>query len=187
MKMVTLDQWDEETWKLVAPLYEEAFGTSSAKPKHVIQHMLSTNLGYLHVLYEHEKAIAMAITGIVNNGHLLIIDYLTVLSSYRSQGKGRKVFELIKVWGQTKKSVSNIIIEVEAEPTPSNLARIRFWEKCGFILTEYIHSYKWVPETYQAMFLEIRKDSSFPKKGEDLFKFITLFHKASFTKAKHKN
>jgi len=83
-------------------------------------------------------------------------------------------------WAQSSGLYDTIIIEVEADKNPENLARIYFWEKCGFILTEYVHDYIWVPEIYQAMYLPLVPDTSTLKNGKELFKFIERFHKASF-------
>ena len=69
---------------------------------------------------------------------------------------------------------------MEAEKSPENQARITFWKKCGFILTNYIHKYIWVPEPYQAMYLNLQSEAAIAKSGKELFSYIVKIHKKSF-------
>jgi RimJ/RimL family protein N-acetyltransferase len=110
----------------------------------------------------------------------LLIDYLAVDRKLRNQGIGMQMILYIKDWALKQKNLESIIIEVEADQNSENHKRIQFWEKSGFTLTDYIHQYIWVPEPYQAMYLKLLPDSKLPVNGEDLFKFIGHFHKASF-------
>ena len=79
--------------------------------------------------------------------------------------------------------LAGIIIEVESDATPDNLARIAFWESCGFVATDYVHRYFWVPEPYRAMVLRFRDgDDSLPLDGELLFRHINAFHAKAYRK-----
>jgi hypothetical protein len=53
------------------------------------------------------------------------------------------------------------------------------WQSCGFLLTEYVHHYVWVPETYRAIYLPLIADSR-KTTGEELFVYINTFHRLSF-------
>lgn len=75
-----------------------------------------------------------------------------------------------------------IIVEVEAEETPENLGRIRFWEACGFRLTDYVHPYIWVPEPYRAMALSFPYREPLPLDGRELFAGIIRFHERAYRK-----
>jgi hypothetical protein len=73
-----------------------------------------------------------------------------------------------------------MLIEIEAEETPGNCSRLRFWQRCGFLATDYVHRYIWVPEPYRAMVLPLRADADVSDDGEDLFRRITAFHKQAY-------
>ena len=90
------------------------------------------------------------------------------------------MIEYMKTWSASTNKFDGIVIEVEAEKTAENLARIQFWEKCGFTLTQYIHHYRVVPEPYQAMFIKLVPEAVLPEKGEDFFAYIERFHQKSF-------
>ena len=71
--------------------------------------------------------------------------------------------------GHNKRKFDGIVIEVEAENTAENLARIQFWKGCGFTLNDYIHHYRVVPEPYQAMFFHVNPRSSITREGRRIF------------------
>ncbi|AZU62050.1 hypothetical protein CHR53_12585 [Neobacillus mesonae] len=94
--------------------------------------------------------------------------------------QGKNMVARIKDWCKNTGSFERLLIEVEADQSPENLARKHFWQTSGFVLTEYIHHYIWVPEKYQAMYLDLVPDTNQPKDGKELFKHISNFHKDSY-------
>jgi ribosomal protein S18 acetylase RimI-like enzyme len=181
MEYLTVDYWDKELWNKVSSIYLEAFAEKGGKPEKIIQNMFRKNICFLHVGIENGEAAVMAITGNLDQVNALLIDYLAVHKGARGRGEGLKMMEYIKEWSIKKKTFSSHLIEVESDETPENLARITFWEKCGFTLTEYIHHYIWVPEPYRAMYHKLAPSSPLPEDGKQLFKYISQFHKQSFT------
>ena len=183
MEFFTADQWDETLWLKVKEIYDEAFSGHGGKPEKIIRNMFAKGICFLHFALEGSDVVGMALTGSLGCSEILIIDYLTVRKEMRGRGFGKEFFKYIKAWAAEQGRYKRILIEVECENTTENIARINFWKKCGFILAdEYTHHYIWVPEPYQAMVLCLRKDSRVPLNGEDLFKYITAFHKESFRK-----
>ncbi|MDR6123466.1 GNAT superfamily N-acetyltransferase [Bacillus sp. SLBN-46] len=177
MNYQTYDQWNDEIWADAGFIYKQAFKEKGAKPEEIIRNMFQKGICFLHVGYMEDQIVAMALTGKLNELDALLIDYLAVHPDFQNRGLGKKMVKYIHEW-----SLSNfdaLIIEVEAEKTPENLKRIHFWQKCGFTLTDYIHRYIWVPEPYKAMYIQTKsRHKEFT--GEDLFKHIGKFHKASF-------
>jgi GNAT superfamily N-acetyltransferase len=180
LEFQTFGQWDEELWEKVSPIYEQAFAGKSAKPEKIIRNMFRKKLCFLHVGFIEGEAVSMALTGGLEGAGALLIDYLAVDERLQNRGIGRSMVEMIKDWCVTGGRFTSIVIEAEAELTPENQARINFWEKCGFTLTDFVHHYIWVPETYRAMFVKLQPDSRLPEDGEELFRYIGRFHKASF-------
>lgn len=183
MEIKTIDYWDEQLWKQVSPIYNQAFAEKGAKPEKIIRNMFRKKICYLHMMVEDGDVTAMALTGKLRVIQALLIDYLAVREELRGRGAGLKLMNYIKKWSQTEGGFSSHIIEVESEETLENLSRINFWKKCGFQLTDYIHHYIWVPEPYQAMYNILIPTATIPKEGEELFKHISQFHKASYTGA----
>jgi GNAT superfamily N-acetyltransferase len=178
MEFLSFEHWDEELWKKASFLYNQAF--QGAKPEKVIRNMFEKKLCFLHLAIDHSKVVAMALTGRLKESRFLIIDYLTVLKDCRNQGIGIMFVEYLKDWAITNEIFNSMIIEVESDNGPENMARIHFWEKCGFHLTDYIHQYIWVPEPYQAMYIKLTANTLLPNGGEQLFEYISRFHKESF-------
>jgi len=174
------DNWDEELWQLAEPIYDRAFPAEGRKTDAVIRRMLERGIGQLHVGIASGQPQAMALTGRSDDGKAILIDYLAVREDLRGQGVGRSFLAALRQWAERDEKRSGLIIEVESEPTPDNLARIRFWQSCGFRLTAYVHHYRWVPEPYHAMFLPFRADSGLPPDGEGLFRYINAFHAKAY-------
>jgi ribosomal protein S18 acetylase RimI-like enzyme len=181
VKFITVDHWDDELWGKAKIIYEEAFGKSGAKSEKIIRNMFAKRICFLHVLFDDDDAVGMAITGKIKNKNALLIDYLAVRIDYRKQGIGQRLLDYIKEWSISKQQLEMVIIEVESDPTPENLARIKFWQKNKFQLTDYIHHYIWVTEPYKAMYCKLASDAKTPQNGEELFQLIVQFHKESFT------
>ncbi|KAB7665375.1 GNAT family N-acetyltransferase [Bacillus sp. B1-b2] len=143
--------------------------------------MLLQNMAELHVGYSDSVPVAMALTGRLSSEQVMIIDYLTVTAGKRNRGLGRFFVDYL-----VKKSMiedyNKVIIEVESEETKENKARIQFWKNCGFLFTDYIHHYIWVPEPYHAMYYPISISSAEQNKvtGEELFTYINKFHRLCF-------
>jgi ribosomal protein S18 acetylase RimI-like enzyme len=176
----TIEEWDEELWKRTSSIYHEAFAEKGAKPEKVIRNMFRKQLCFLHVAFVGENIIAMAISGKLKGIKALLIDYIAVKPEWRSQGIGLQMMKYIKNWAIYQGNFDSLIIEVESDSTVENHARIDFWKKCGFTLTDYIHQYIWVPEPYQSMYIKLLPEANLPENGEDLFKYIGQFHKYSF-------
>ncbi|MFN7253173.1 MAG: GNAT family N-acetyltransferase [Anaerobacillus sp.] len=149
MKIKTVCTWDDELWQDVSPLYMEAFGEKGAKHIKIIKNMFVQGIAELHVGYNNSVAVVMALTGKLLSDGVMIIDYLAVAEKERGQGLG-KHFVMYLRQKALAKGIQKIIIEADSEETPENTKRIQFWQSCGFLLTEYVHHYIWVPETYQA-------------------------------------
>ncbi|QOR66502.1 GNAT family N-acetyltransferase [Cytobacillus suaedae] len=181
MNIITVETWDAVLWQQAKSVYNEAFGDKGAKSEKIIHNMFDKNIAQLHVLFEESAVVAMAITGHLKGESTLIIDYLAVSGSYKQQGYGREIVKYIEKWVETEKEIDRIFIEVECEETSENLNRILFWEKSGFVLTNYIHQYKWVPEPYKGMYLLVKGDD-LQIKGEDIFKEIAKLHRVSFSR-----
>ncbi|WP_066304969.1 GNAT family N-acetyltransferase [Bacillus sp. FJAT-29814] len=180
MQVRIVDSWDEELWKQVSRIYEQAFAGKGAKPEKILRNMFRKKLCFLHVGFIEDEVVAMAFTGELKGVGALLIDYLAVEEGFQHRGIGLQMVEMIKDWCLSDGRFNSIVIETEADPTPDNLARIQFWKNCGFTITDYVHYYIWVAETYRAMFVKLVPDSVLSENGEEVFRFINKFHKASY-------
>ncbi len=178
MEIKTISSWDEELWQDACPLYTEAFGDKGAKPVKVIKNMFAQGIAELHVGYINVIPVVMALTGKLVEERVVIIDYLAVAKKERGQGLGKRFVEYFERKAFSE-GYQKIIIEAEAEETSENKQRIHFWQACGFLLTEYVHHYIWVPEIYHAMYLPLSTETK-TESGEELFGYITTFHRRSF-------
>ncbi|WP_040951314.1 GNAT family N-acetyltransferase [Gorillibacterium massiliense] len=179
----TYTEWNEELWKKLSPIYREAF-PHGAKPEAILRKMVERGIAYLHAGYVGQEPAVMAISGLSDTQKQpkLILDYIAVARENRSQGLGQQFVALIRDWALQNHDVSALIIEAEAEDTAENAERIRFWKRCGFIPTSYVHSYIWVPEPYRALYLPLAPDFRVTDDGKSLFRDITAFHERSFRK-----
>lgn len=178
MIIKTVDTWDDELWEEVSPIYIEAFGDKGAKPVKIIKNMFAQGIAELHVWYIKSGAVVMALTGKLEAERVMIIDYLAVAEKERGHGLGKHFVGYLRQKALAM-GYQKIIIEAESEETPDNTRRFQFWQSCDFLLTEYIHHYIWVPETYHAMYLPLIAESR-KVTGEELFEYITTFHRLSF-------
>ncbi|WP_027084696.1 GNAT family N-acetyltransferase [Cohnella panacarvi] len=176
--MITLDKLDDRYWPGALGLYRQAF--PEGKPESILISMFRKRIAYLHVTCDERGVAAMAITGQVAQGKLLLIDYLAVREDSRGQGIGQALLGEIKNWAAGELSADGLLIEVEYGKTPEDVSRLRFWQRCGFVLTEYVHKYIWVPEPYQAMYFPLAPDPDIPSDGRKLFKYISDYHGKSF-------
>jgi GNAT superfamily N-acetyltransferase len=182
MRFHTLSASDEELWPAALELYHEAFPyVEGRKPDRIIKGMFGEGQGLLHALTceESGRVLAIAFTGVLPEAKLLLIDYLAVRASERQRGLGKTLVKEIEQEALRRK-LDGLLIEVEAEETEENAARIRFWLTCGFKLTEYVHQYVWVPEPYRAMTLALNPGQPLPEDGERLFKWIEGFHARAY-------
>ncbi|MGV3466336.1 MAG: GNAT family N-acetyltransferase [Heyndrickxia sp.] len=178
MEFQTVETWDELLWNDAEKIYEDAFPAHSRKKRTIIQKMFEQKMCFLHIAYNENEMVAMALSGKVDNPEILILDYIAVKKNYQHHGIGRKFVEYIKNWSKKYEKFSIIVVEVEADEGPINEKRIEFWTKCDFRLTDYVHSYIWVPEKYKAMYYTLI--SSIPPEGQELFSYITEFHKKGY-------
>jgi len=170
--------WDDELWQNASPLYLEAFGDKGAKPVKIIKNMFAQGIAELHVGYNKSIPVVMSLTGKLVSEQMLIIDYLAVSEKERGHGLGKHFVDYLRQKAFAE-GYQKLIIEAESEETLDNRRRISFWKSCGFLLTEYVHHYIWVPETYRAMYLPLIADSR-KTTGEELFLYINTFHRLSF-------
>jgi len=177
------DNWDKEIWAIANEIYVEAFPEHGRKSEAIIRRMFERHLCSLHAWRLQCKAVAMALTSYDERSQALILDYLAVKQTVRDRGIGRKCVEQLREWAETTyPGCLGILIEVEADDSSRNEERIRFWEKTGFRLTDYVHSYIWVPETYRAMKLSFDPEHPLSDDGKQLFKAITRYHERAYRK-----
>ncbi|WP_274650731.1 GNAT family N-acetyltransferase [Paenibacillus humicola] len=182
MDIVILEQLDETYWPAAAQLYDEAFPKEGRKSEAIIRAMFTKGMCRLYVGLSGGETVAMAIAGETEEGRMLLIDYLAVREKRRSTGIGAEFVRRIADWARRSQRLRGILIEVECEPGETNERRIRFWQKCGFALTGYVHRYIWVPERYRAMTLSFDPGNPLPADGEELFRHIAAFHARAYRK-----
>jgi GNAT superfamily N-acetyltransferase len=178
IKHQTTTKWDEALWRKAELVYNEAFPEHGRKKPSIIRRMFERGLCTLHTWTEGNDVAAMALTAI--NAGVLIIDYIAVRRDKRGQGWGRACIQDIRDWAQNTAHCHGIVIEVEAEPTQENAERIQFWQQVGFRLTDYVHPYIWVPETYRAMYMNLDAKAPLNDDGRVLFKYITDYHEKAY-------
>ncbi|ANF96977.1 GNAT family N-acetyltransferase [Paenibacillus bovis] len=185
LTLTTYHAWDQELWDQIRPIYTEAF-VHGAKPEKILKAMLDRGIAFLHAGWDEGELVAMAVTGLSGPAEAqnLIIDYMAIRHDRRGRGEGKVFFGLLRDWAIEQHHIHAIIIEAEAEDTAENRERIVFWEKCGFIATDYVHHYIWIPETYRALVLPIAPGLVIHDDGQSLFRQITSFHEKSFLKSK---
>lgn len=179
LEFVTVDHWDEKVWQKWKTIYHEGFGSTGGKQERVFKNMFHKHMCHFHYFMNKEKIMAVAVTGMLKGSELLLIDYLAVSKQVHGQGVGKSFVNKIMEWGR-EGGFTGILIEVEAEPTVENQARIQFWKKCDFIETTYVHDYKVVPESYKAMYITYDQNTKLPDKEEDFFVLLSQFHQKSF-------
>ncbi|KIL39948.1 hypothetical protein SD70_16790 [Gordoniibacillus kamchatkensis] len=180
LTMRTVNHWDEELWRLAEPIYTAAFPPAASKKPGLIRNMLERRICFLHVALRDGRPVAMAVTAKDKRYNALVIDYLAVAASVRRQGVGRDFVEHIASWAAGEQLLGGIIIEVEADANEANAERIRFWQRCGFTPTDYVHTYIWVPEPYRAMYRKLAPDAELPADGKALFRAVTDFHQKAY-------
>jgi GNAT superfamily N-acetyltransferase len=163
-------------------LYHQAFPQAGRKPDSIIAGMFSKRMCFLQTESTDGEVTAMAVTGVIPQGNVLLIDYLAVREERRGEGVGRQFVLDLAAWARDELKLRGIILEAEADPGSENEERILFWRRCGFVLTDYVHKYIWVPETYRAMYLPFDKAFRVSDSGESLFQYIEWFHKKAFTR-----
>lgn len=176
MRYCTFEVWDEQAWSAAEPLFEEAFPPQGRKTTRHIRKIMDTRAGALHLALQGEEAVAMAVTGDLPEIDALLIDYIAVRGISRSRGIGREMMRRLEDDARAR-GLRGIVVEIEAEPSAENERRRAFWSSLGFASTEYVHKYRWVPETYRALCKELRPDAGLPRDGETLFRAITGFHR----------
>ena len=131
----------------------------------------------------------MALTANLGDLNALLIDYFGVRKDQRSQGIGTQFVSYIKNWAMDT-GYSGIVIEVASDfgklADHQNVRRVRFWKKCGFQITDYLHQYKGVYELYRAGYLNLTPQSNLPTTGEVLFRYITQYHGTAWGWSTHK-
>jgi GNAT superfamily N-acetyltransferase len=177
LQFMTYSAWDSKAWQEVEGIFDEAFPPSGRKTSRMIRKIVDTDAGWLHTGAEDGQAVAMAVTGKLPELDAMLIDYVAVRSASRSRGIGRRMVEFVAEEAR-RLGFAALSIEIEAEESPVNESRERFWTSIGFRRTAYVHRYRWVPETYRALYLELDSDAveALPQDGEALFRGITSFH-----------
>jgi len=177
------DKWNEARWRAVEPIYEQAFPLDGKKSLDIVRRMFEKRMCQLHTIAQGSEIVGMALTGIDQEAEALIIDYIAVRQDLRGSGFGRLLLDRIKKWTHTVANCKGIIVEVESELTEENSQRIQFWKINGFHLTTYVHQYIWVPEPYQAMYLNFEESNQLPDDGKVLFSSITRFHEKAYRRS----
>lgn len=177
MNVETTDRLDDRSWPQALALYRDAF--PEGKPEAILAAMFRKKMAYLHVVSDERGVVAMAITGKTAKGKLLLVDYLAVRRDRRGEGIGQAFLSAIRDWADRTLRVDGLLIEAEYGDE-KDAERVRFWERCGFILTPYVHKYIWVPEPYRAMYLPLKPDADIPSDGRKLFRYIGDFHNKAF-------
>ncbi|MEC0227229.1 GNAT family N-acetyltransferase [Paenibacillus alba] len=176
----TTSDWNEGLWLQAERVYNKAFPKHGRKNRSIVRRMFERGICTLHTWSEHEEVIVMALTAINEAAHMLIIDYIAVRQDQRGKGLGRICLRHIREWAETTANCRGIVIEVEADPSTENAERIRFWERVGFHLTDYVHTYIWVPETYRAMYMSLNEHEPLLNDGKLLFEYITEYHEKAY-------
>ncbi|OAS16453.1 GNAT family N-acetyltransferase [Paenibacillus oryzisoli] len=171
-------RWDEALWEEAEPVYKEAFPEHGRKSRALIRSMFERGICMLHTWRIGDSVMAMALTALNAKVRMLIVDYIAVRIEQRGQGVGLACMRDIRNWAENEANCLGIVIEVEAEMSKENADRIRFWEKAGFQLTDYVHTYIWVPETYRAMYMSLSIIEQYD--GERLFDYITEYHEKAY-------
>lgn len=178
----TSSDWDEARWRQAERVYAEAFDEKGRKPAAVIRRMFDRRMCRLHTASSGGDVYAMALSGEGDNADgVLVVDYFAVRASLRGRGEGRAFMAYIRDWAEAA-GYRGIVVEVESDPTPDNVRRIRFWETCGFRPTAYVHHYIWVPEPYRAIYLNLDPRRPLPDDGKTLFRYIERFHKKAYAR-----
>jgi len=175
LRFSTLSVWDERAWKQVEPIFDEAFPPQGRKTARMVRKIVETSAGFLHIGLENDRPVAMAVTGKLPELNALLIDYIAVASAAQSRGIGSAMTAFLADEASSR-GYGALVIEIEADVTAENAARERFWTSAGFVRTDYVHAYRWVPEPYRALYKELRPDAALPHDGEALFRSITSFH-----------
>ncbi|MFD2611745.1 GNAT family N-acetyltransferase [Paenibacillus gansuensis] len=182
MEFFTTDQWDSQLWERAENVYHQSFAAHTRKKRAVIQSMFQKQMCFLHIGADHTtgETLAMAISGRTSHPRVLLIDYIGVAPERRSTGIGTSFMNLLKDWALRTGGFTTLLIEAEAGTTAEDEKRHHFWQANGFILTDYVHNYIWVPEPYQAMYCKMTPDPSVPEDGPSLFRSITAFHRKAY-------
>lgn len=175
--------WDENSWLSAEPIYRGAFPKHGRKSRALIERMFQRNLCALHTwMTEDDEVVAMALTAYDAGARAMLIDYLAVSRNKRGQGIGLACVADLSEWAAAAHAeCRGLIIEVEADESDTNAERISFWLRAGFRLTDYVHAYIWVPETYRAMYLPFNDGLLEPSDdGKTLFAAITRYHERAY-------
>ncbi|WP_146767145.1 N-acetyltransferase [Paenibacillus sp. YN15] len=175
-------EWDGGLWEEAKPIYAAAFPEHGRKPERIVRAMFRKGMCRLHAARLNGEPAAMALSGPDTGRGIWVIDYLAVADSWRGQGIGKRFLDDIRAEAEAFPWCRGIVVEAEAEETEVNLARIRFWQACGFQLTGYVHHYIWVPEPYRALALSFPGREALSLDGRELFKAITAFHERAYRK-----
>jgi GNAT superfamily N-acetyltransferase len=180
IKFHTTSEWNPLLWEQAEPVYQQGFPEHGRKPLPIIRKMTQRKLCQLHIMSEGPAVVGMALSGLDQEERAVVIDYLAVRTELRGTGRGVRFMEYMEQWARGMAGCRGLVVEVESEPTEENRRRIRYWERCGFKLTDYVHHYIWVPEPYHAMYLSFNPADPLPDRGEDLFRIITRFHERAY-------
>lgn len=189
VELQTSADWNQELWDRILPIYEASFPKHIRKPERIVRNMLQNMNAFLHIGISEGQPCSMALTGLSADQRLLIVDYLAVSPSLREHGIGKKTVAALADWAREHYGINGLLLEAEIDDSEEGRNRLRFWQRCGFESTDYIHSYVWVPEKYRAMLLDLQNENErtirpLGRDGKKLFEHIETFHELSFKGSK---
>ncbi|MBU2925700.1 GNAT family N-acetyltransferase [Colwellia sp. 4_MG-2023] len=147
----------------VIKLYKEAFPGAKRIPTFLLRYKLRNGKEGFNVLYENDVWIGLIYSAEYKD--IVFVQFLAISESLRSQGYGSKVMASLKDRYIGKRIILNIEeLDKKAKNYEQRVKRKAFYEKNGFISTEYM-----VKEPDQKYEMLIREGSISKEEIESLY------------------